>query len=81
VELVGHLASNRGWASTDVLSGKEVGQLRLHQAPVRDVAWSPSDALLVSGDMDGFTLEWRPRAFTDKPLTQLPRNARRCSRW
>jgi hypothetical protein len=56
----------------DVVSGEVVSELRLHQEAVRDVAWSPSDAVLVSGCLAGHTVEWRPTDFTAKPLTRCP---------
>lgn len=59
-------------AVADVVSGEMVKKLALHRDPVRDVAWSPSDAVLVSGCLEGFTVEWRPQGFTDSVLTGLP---------
>lgn len=64
-----------------MVSGRVVKKLTMHKEPVRDVAWSPSDAVLVSGCMDGYTLEWRPKPFTDSVLSELPCNRRRFHRW
>ena len=42
----------------DILTGEVTNKLVHHQAPVRDVAWHPTDAVLNSVSWDGTVVEW-----------------------
>lgn len=58
------------------MTGKQLSLLRGHEAPVRDLAFSPDGRLLVSASEDGSALVWEvPPATTRLRTTPVPWNA------